>query len=508
MFQRILIANRGEIALRVIRTAREMGIECVAVHSADDTKALHVRMAHRAICLPGSTLAENYLCPEALLEAARVSGAEAIHPGYGFLSENADFARAVVEAGLVWIGPPPEAIAVMGDKIESRRAMGVAKVACVPGMTDPVADLAEALSAAEGIGYPIAIKAAAGGGGKGIRIVREAGGLESAFRAASGEALSAFGDGRLYLERYLDQPRHVEIQVLFDQHGNGVHLFDRECSIQRRHQKLLEEAPSPVVDAASREAMGAVALQAAAHVNYQGAGTVEFLWADGEFFFLEMNTRIQVEHPITEMITGVDLVRQQLLVAAGEKLEFSQSDLSVTGHSIEVRINAEDALMNFQPCTGVLQNLRAPGGPGVRLDTGMYRGMEVGPMYDPMLGKLVVWAADRPQAIERMIRAIQEMNVGGVSTSLPAALQVLEHERFRSGDYDTHFLESLTIKPPSKWLHLVAAAAAIHRHDLARRKALSGPSAERAGWVARGRNQNADRGIQASRSTGNFGGQA
>jgi len=499
MFQRILIANRGEIALRVIRTAREMGIECVAVYSPDDQKALHVRMAHQAVALPGTIPSETYLCAEAILEAARVSGAEAIHPGYGFLSENADFARAVVAAGLTWIGPPPEAIAVMGDKIESRRAMTAAGVACVPGMTDPIADPAQALSVVEEIGFPVAIKAAAGGGGKGIRIVREEGELESAFRAASGEALSAFGDDRLYLERYLDQPRHIEIQVLFDQQGNGVHLFERECSIQRRHQKLVEETPSTVIDAATREAMGTAALQAAAHVQYQGAGTVEFLWAGGEFYFLEMNTRLQVEHPITEMITGVDLVRQQLLVAAGEPLEFAQSDLAAKGHAIEVRINAEDPSKNFQPSTGVLQNLRAPGGPWVRLDTGMYRGMEVGPAYDPMLGKLVVWGQDRAQAIERMIRAIQEMNVGGVSTSLPAALLVLEHERFRSGDYDTHFLESLTIEPPAKWLELAAAAAAIHRHDLARRRALAGPVADRAGWVAQGRRQDRERCNRAGR---------
>lgn len=508
MFQRILIANRGEIALRVIRTAREMGIECVAVYSKNDHKALHVRMAHQAIELPGTVPADNYLCPEAILEAASISGAEAIHPGYGFLSENAGFAQAVVDAGLAWIGPPPEAIRVMGDKIESRRAMTAAGVSCVPGMTDPVADPGEARIAAEDIGYPIAIKAAAGGGGKGIRIVREPDELASAFRAASGEALSAFGDGRLYLERYLDHPRHVEIQVLFDSHGNGVHLFERECSIQRRHQKLVEEAPCSVIDAATREAMGAAALQAASHVNYEGAGTVEFLWSKGEFFFLEMNTRLQVEHPITEMITGVDLVRQQLLVAAGEPLSFTQSDLSINGHSIEVRINAEDATKNFQPCTGVLENLRAPGGPWVRLDTGMYRGMEVGPMYDPMLGKLVVWGPDRPQAIERMIRAIQEMNVGGVSTSLPAALTVLEHDRFRSGDYDTHFLEELTIAPPAKWLHLVAAAAAIHRQDLARRRALDSPAADRAGWIARGRRRDADRSSLAGGPAATVGGQA
>ena len=491
MFRRILIANRGEIALRVIRTAREMGVECVAVHSDADRKALHVRMAHRAVSLGGETPAESYLRQEAIIEAALSSGAEAIHPGYGFLSENAAFARRVEEAGLVWIGPPADAIHAMGDKIESRRAMVAAGVPCVPGLTDPVDDVAAATAAAEDIGYPIAIKAAAGGGGKGIRVVRDPADMESAFRAASGEAVTSFGDGRVYLERYLDQPRHVEIQVMFDAHGNGVHLFERECSIQRRHQKLVEEAPSPVIDEATRSAMGEAALQAARAVGYRGAGTVEFLWSGGEFFFLEMNTRLQVEHPITEQITGIDLVRQQLLAAAGEPLELKQEGLTIHGHSIEVRINAEDPTQGYLPSTGVLQNLRAPGGPWVRLDTGMYRGMEVGLAYDPMLGKLIVWAPERAQAIERMIRAIQEMNVGGVRTSLPAALTVLEHERFRSGDYDTHFLESLTIAPPDQYLRITAAAAAIHRHLLAQRRALAPSTADRAGWRDRGRRQDA-----------------
>ncbi len=487
MFRRILIANRGEIALRVIRTAREMGIECVAVYSDVDNEALHVRMAHQAVALGGTTPAESYLDQAKILAAAKATGAEAIHPGYGFLSENAKFAQAVTDAGLAWIGPPPGAITVMGDKIESRRAMNKAGVPTVPGLEDPVDDVEQAIRDAEGIGYPIAIKAAAGGGGKGIRVVRKPDEMASAFRTASGEALSSFGDGRLYLERYLDHPRHIEIQVMFDGHGNGVHYFERECSIQRRHQKLVEEAPSSAIDEATRAAMGEVALQAGRAVGYVGAGTVEFLWEDGEFFFLEMNTRLQVEHPITEMITGVDLVREQLRVAAGEELGYGQDSLHIHGHSIEVRINAEDPINGYLPSVGTLHNLRAPGGPWVRLDTGMYRGMEVGLAYDPMLGKLIVWGRDRAQAIERMIRAIQEMNVGGVMTSLPAALTVLEHERFRSGNYDTHFLESLTLAPPTEYRQIVAAAAAMHRHLLARRRALEPQAGARAAWLERGR---------------------
>ena len=488
MFRRLLIANRGEIALRVIRSAREMGIECVAVYSEQDARALHTRMAHIAVPLGGSTPAESYLNQELILDAARRTGAEAIHPGYGFLSENAAFARAVTEADLAWVGPPPAAIEVMGDKIESRRAMEQAGVPTVPGLVDPVEDEGEARLAAEGIGYPIAIKAAAGGGGKGIRIVRSPEEMESAFRTASGEAQAAFGDGRLYLERYLDRPRHVEIQVLFDSHGGGVHLFERECSIQRRHQKLLEEAPSPVIDPETRAAMGEVALRAGRHVGYEGAGTVEFLWSEGEFYFLEMNTRLQVEHPVTEMVTGVDLVREQLRIAAGEPLGYGQSDLTLRGHAIEVRINAEDPLNGFLPSVGTLRNLRAPGGPWVRLDSAMYRGMEVGLTYDPMLGKLIVWGEDRPQAIARMRRAIEEMNVGGVRTGLPAALAVLEHPRFVEGDIDTHFLESLSLEPPPAWLELVAAAAAVHRHHLARRRSLRIAEEDRTGWRQRALN--------------------
>jgi len=488
MFKRILVANRGEIALRVIRTAREMGIEPVAVYSEVDRKGLHVRMAHSAVALGGALPRESYLDMDKVLRAALDSGAEAVHPGYGFLSENAEFARRVLAAGLAWIGPPPAAIEAMGDKITSRRVMREAGVPVVPGLVDPVADVTAALAAAEEIGYPIAIKAAAGGGGKGIRIVRAAAEMEGAFRTASGEAVSAFGDGRLYLERYLDHPRHVEVQVLFDRHGSGVHLFERECSIQRRHQKLIEECPSVVVTPELRETMGAEALKAGRAVGYENAGTVEFLYSKGEFFFLEMNTRLQVEHPVTEMVTGLDLVREQLRVAAGEPLGYAQSDVTMNGWAIEVRINAEDPFNGFVPSTGTIHNLRAPAGPWVRMDTAIYRGMQVGLAYDPMLAKVIVWGPDRAAAIERMVRALRELNVGGVRTGAPAALIVLEDERFRQGEFDTHFLEGLDLGARREGEdELVAAAAAIHRHFRARRRALATSYASRRPWVERGR---------------------
>jgi acetyl-CoA carboxylase biotin carboxylase subunit len=488
MFRRILIANRGEIALRVIRTAREMDIETVAIFSDWDAKALHTRMAHVAVPLHGTTPSESYLVAEKVIAAAKATGAEAIHPGYGFLSENAKFARAVRDAGLVWIGPPPEAIEAMGDKIKSRRAMKKAGVPVVPGLTDPVDDAAAAKKAATEVGYPIALKAAAGGGGKGIRIVRDPSEMESAFRTASGEAKSSFGDGRIYLERYLDSPRHIEVQLLFDHHGHGVHYGVRECSIQRRHQKLVEECPSVVVDDATRDKMGAVALKAGAAVGYQNAGTVEFLWSKGEFYFLEMNTRLQVEHPVTEMVTGTDLVREQIRVASGEKLGYDQSAVRWNGWAIEVRINAEDPANKFLPSTGTINNLRMPGGPFVRLDLGMYRGMEVGVNYDPMLGKLIVWGRTRAEAIARMIRSCQEMNVGGVRTSVPAALSVLEDARFQKGDFDTHFLEGLALdKQHPGRDELIAAAAAIFRHHKARRRALETSAQDRTGWIERSR---------------------
>ncbi|MFT5689007.1 MAG: acetyl-CoA carboxylase biotin carboxylase subunit [Planctomycetota bacterium] len=493
MFRRILIANRGEIAVRVLRTAREMGVECVSVFSEFDSSSLHARLADIAMPLGGQTPAESYLDGDKIIAAAKASGAEAIHPGYGFLSENASFARAVTEAGLTWIGPPPEAIESMGDKITSRRVMQKAGVPLVPGLTDAVVDPDSAVAAAEGIGYPVALKAAAGGGGKGIRVVREPSEMALAFRTASGEAVSAFGDGRLYLERYLDHPHHVEVQVMFDQYGHGVHYGERDCSIQRRHQKLVEETPSPVVDEEMRREMGEVALAAGRTVGYVGAGTVEFLASPKpgggfEFFFLEMNTRLQVEHPVTEMVTGIDLVREQLRVAFGEPLGYDQADVHMNGHSMEVRINAEDPLNGFVPSMGTISNLRWPGGPWVRVDSGLYRGMEVGLNYDPMLAKVIVWAPDREQAMARMRRALQEMNVGGVRTSAPAALAVLDNERFRTGDFDTHLLESMDLRASvGAEVRAAALAATVHRYHQARRRAMVGQGQEREAWAARGR---------------------
>jgi acetyl-CoA carboxylase biotin carboxylase subunit len=490
MFRRILIANRGEIALRIIRTCREMGVEPVAVYSDVDRKSLHVRMAHSAVALGGSTPRESYLDAAKVIAAAKASGAEAIHPGYGFLSERAYFARAVVEAGLVWIGPPADAIETMGDKIIARRTMQAAGVPVVPGLVDPIEDVERAVADAERIGFPIMLKASAGGGGKGIRIVRSAKELPGAFRTASGEAQAAFGDGRMYIERYLDEPRHIEVQLLFDKHGNGVHYGERECSIQRRHQKLIEEAPSVVIDDALRLRIGEIAVRAGAAVGYQNAGTVEFLYSKGEVFFLEMNTRLQVEHPVTEMVYGVDLVREQLRVAAGEKLGYTQAEVLARkrGWSMEVRINAEDPFNGFVPSTGVIGNLRAPGGPWVRLDAALYRGMEVSLNYDPMLAKLIVWGPDRTAAIERMKRALAELNVGGVRTSAPAALTVLEDERFVRGDFDTHFLSTVDLAAPRGGEDdLVAASAAIYRHLLARRRALVTGASTRVAWSARSR---------------------
>ncbi len=488
MFERILIANRGEIALRVIRTAREMGVECVAVFSDPDATSLHTRMAHVAVPLGGALPSESYLDMEKILSAAKETGAQAIHPGYGFLSENAEFARRVEAAGLAWIGPPPAAIESMGDKITSRRVMTKAGVPCVPGMIDPVESAEDARARADEIGFPVLIKAAAGGGGKGIRVVREAAKLPAAFAAASAEALTSFGDGRLYLERYLDQPRHIEIQVLCDSHGAGVHLGERECSIQRRHQKLIEECPSVVLDDETRAKMGATALRAAQAVGYRNAGTVEFMWSRGEYFFLEMNTRLQVEHPVTEMVTGIDLVREQLRIAAGEPLGYGQDDVHFRGWSVEVRLNAEDPTAGFVPSTGVIENLRMPGGPWVRIDSALFLGMEVGLNYDPMLAKLIVWGPNRAEAIARMIRALQELNVGGVRTGAPAALRVLEDERFQRGEFDTHFLEGFDLSAPvADEDRAVAAAVAVRRHHLARRRALGPGASERSDWVARHR---------------------
>jgi acetyl-CoA carboxylase biotin carboxylase subunit len=439
MFRRILIANRGEIALRVIRTAREMDIETVAIFSDWDAKALHTRMAHVAVPLHGTTPSESYLVAEKVIAAAKATGAEAIHPGYGFLSENAKFARAVRDAGLVWIGPPPEAIEAMGDKIKSRRAMKKAGVPVVPGLTDPVDDAAAAKKAATEVGYPIALKAAAGGGGKGIRIVRDPSEMESAFRTASGEAKSSFGDGRIYLERYLERPRHVEVQVFADAHGTVVHLGERECSIQRRHQKIVEESPSPAVGAALRAAMTEAGIRAAAAVDYVGAGTIEFLLdPEGRFYFLEMNTRLQVEHPVTEWITGLDLVREQILVAGGAPLSFGA--VQPHGHAIECRLYSEDPAHGFLPATGTVHLLGEPSGAWVRFDSGIAVGSRVGVDYDPLLAKLSTWGATREEARTRMLAALHETVVLGVVTNRDYLAAVVAHPAFAAGATHTEFL--------------------------------------------------------------------
>ena len=440
--RRVLIANRGEIAVRIIRACHEEGLEAVAVYSEADAGSLHLRLADAAVEIGPAPAAESYLNVERLLAAARASGADAIHPGYGFLSERASFASAVTGAGLVFVGPPAAAIAAMGEKTEARRRMTAAGVPVVPGTTEPVTSLAGARAAAKDIGYPILLKAAAGGGGKGMRRVTGPGALKAAMEQASSEALKAFGDGSVYIERLLERPRHVEIQVLADQHGTVMHLGERECSVQRRHQKLIEEAPSPGTTAEMRAAMGEAAVQAARSVGYTGAGTVEFLVdSGGRFFFLEMNTRIQVEHPVTEMVYGIDLVRAQLRIAAGDRLPPPTRSLTPRGHAIECRITSEDPFNDFLPATGRVEFLQVPGGPGVRWDGGIESGSEVTRYYDPLLGKLIVWAESRERALARMRRALTELMIVGIPTSQPFHLRVLAEGEFASGQYDITYLE-------------------------------------------------------------------
>ena len=437
----VLIANRGEIALRIVRGARELGIRTVAVHSDVDRLSPHVLEADEAVEIGPAPSARSYLRGDRLIEAARRTGAEAIHPGYGFLAERADFARSVEEAGLIFVGPAPDTIAAMGDKTEARRRMQAAGVPIVPGLTEPVTEARAAREAADEIGFPVLLKASAGGGGKGIRVVEDPAGLERAFEAAGREALAAFGDGSVYLERYLDRPRHIEIQVLGDQHGNIVHLAERECSIQRRHQKLVEEAPSAVLTPAEREAMGRTAVQAARAVDYRSAGTIEFLYQDGEFFFLEMNTRLQVEHPVTELVTGLDLVEWQFRVASGEPLAFEQSDVRLEGHAIECRITSEDPTSGFLPSTGVITHLEVPTGPGVRWDGGVRAGTEVTLHYDPLLAKLIAHAPTRAAAVARMTRALDELLLLGLETSAPFHRNVMAEQDFRDGNLSIRYVD-------------------------------------------------------------------
>jgi len=448
MFKKVLIANRGEIAVRIIRACREMGLVSVAVFSEVDRAALHVSQADEAYLLGPAAARESYLNVAKILDVARRSGAQAIHPGYGFLSENAQFARACTDAGIKFIGPPASAMDVMGSKTRARTAMQAAGVPMVPGSARGLS-LAEAEELAAKIGFPVMIKAAAGGGGKGMRLVRSAGELKPSFETARSEALRSFNDEEVYLEKFIENPRHIEIQVLGDEHGNVVYLGERECSVQRRHQKVIEEAPSAVVDEDLRRRMGAVAVQAAKSAGYTNAGTVEFLVdAQRNFYFLEMNTRLQVEHPVTELITGLDLVHLQLRIAAGEKLPFKQEDITLRGHAIECRIYAEDSENNFFPSPGKITRLSLPGGPGVREDTGVYQGWTVPLDYDPMLSKLIVHAADRPAAIARMRRALDEYFVSGIKTNLPLFRRILDHPDFIAAHIDTGFLDRLLMEKP------------------------------------------------------------
>src|SRR5260221_2828557 len=449
MFSKVLIANRGEIAVRVIRACREMSVASVAVFSEVDRAALHVSKADEAYPIGPAAARESYLNAAKILDVARRSGAEAIHPGYGFLSENAQFARACAEAGIKFIGPPAAAMELMGSKTRARAAMQAAGVQMVPGSARGLT-LTEAEAMAGKIGFPVMVKAAAGGGGKGMRLVRAAGELKAAFETAQSEALRAFNDGEIYLEKFIANPRHIEIQVLGDEHGNVVYLGERECSVQRRHQKVIEEAPSAIVDEDLRQRMGAVAVQAAKSARYTNAGTVEFLVdANRNFYFLEMNTRLQVEHPVTELITGLDLVHMQLRVAAGEKLPFRQQDINLRGHAIECRIYAEDPANNFFPSPGKITRLLRPSGPGVREDSGVYEGWTVPLDYDPMLAKLIVHAPDRASAIARMRRALDEYFIGGIKTNLPLFRRILEHPDFAAARIDTGFLDRLLAEKPA-----------------------------------------------------------
>ncbi|MFM8678772.1 MAG: acetyl-CoA carboxylase biotin carboxylase subunit [Alphaproteobacteria bacterium] len=440
MFEKVLIANRGEIALRIHRACRELGIATVAVHSTADADAMHVRLANESVCIGPPQARDSYLNVAAILSAATITGADAIHPGYGFLSENADFAAMVEEHGLTFIGPTPDHIRMMGDKVVAKQTARELGIPCVPGSDGPVQDLDAAIAAAEQIGYPVLIKAAAGGGGRGMKVAASRAVLEEAFRTARGEAEAAFGDGRVYMEKYLGHPRHIEIQVIGDSHGNVVHLGERDCSLQRKHQKLVEESPSPALNADQRMEIGATVCAALRKLGYRNAGTIEFLYEDGEFYFIEMNTRLQVEHPVTEMITGIDLVREQIRIAAGAPLSFSQDDVRFAGHAIECRVTAETPT-DFRPSPGRVAEYHPPGGLGVRVDSALYAGYSVPPYYDSMVAKLIVHGATRNEALMRLRRSLDEFVIGGIETTLPLHRRILGSPDFVDGAYDIHWLE-------------------------------------------------------------------
>ena len=440
MFDKILIANRGEIALRVVRACREMGIASVAVHSTADSDAMHVRMADESICIGPPPSPASYLSMPAIISACEITGAQAIHPGYGFLSENATFVQMVEDHGLTFIGPSAEHIRLMGDKITAKETAKSLGIPVVPGSDGGVADMDTARRVAAEIGYPVIIKATAGGGGRGMKVAQDEAALEVAFRTARSEAKAAFGNDEVYLEKYLQRPRHIEIQVFGDGKGGAVHLGERDCSLQRRHQKVLEEAPGPVITPEQRARIGKTCADAMAQLGYSGAGTIEFLFEDGEFYFIEMNTRLQVEHPVTEAIYGVDLVREQIRVAAGEPMSFGQDDLSIRGHAIEARINAE-RLPNFTPCPGRITQYHAPGGLGVRMDAAIYDGYAIPPYYDSLIGKLIVHGRDRDEALARLRRALGELIVDGVDTTIPLFRALLEEPDILSGNYSIHWLE-------------------------------------------------------------------
>jgi len=442
MFKKLLIANRGEIAVRVIRAARELGIKTVAVYSEADRDALHVKIADEAFCIGPAVPNQSYLNIPSIISVAEVAGVDAIHPGYGFLAENAKFAEICAANGIKFIGPPIEAMAKMGDKATARKTVAKAGVPVVPGSEGTIADEKEAIKIADKIGYPVAIKATAGGGGKGLRVAWDRNEFIHLMRTARSEAEAAFGNPEVYLEKYIEEPRHIEVQILADEHGNYVYLGERDCSIQRRHQKLVEESLSPAVDEKTRKKLGEAAVRAARSVNYFSAGTIEFLFdRHGKFYFMEMNTRVQVEHPVTEMITQVDIIKEQILIAAGEKLRLRQNDIKYYGHAIECRINAEDHERNFLPCPGEIKAYHAPGGPGIRVDSHAYTGYVIQPHYDSLIAKLIAWGKDRGEAIQRMERALDEFVIDGIATTIPFHLKVMRNVAFRRGEVTTKFVE-------------------------------------------------------------------